>query len=192
MNCPKCGAPLAPNAHFCGVCGTPVQEIPPVQQPAASQYGAPVQQPAAQEYPPMQQPAAPVQPALLSRAEFDQHPLVKKCRGNILGSAIVMYICAAITLLATVLLANNLFGLIDVAILAGLGLGVQLGRSRVCAVIACVYSVINMLITLITTHQVGGYLMVIAAIYAVLSTFQYAKAWKTYQLTGQFPASRKS
>lgn len=33
MNCKKCGAPLRPNAKFCGICGSPVNDPEPVREP---------------------------------------------------------------------------------------------------------------------------------------------------------------
>ena len=56
MNCPKCNAPIPPNALFCGECGTPIAQAPEQPAPAVPEQPAPVmpEQPA---------PAVPEQPA---------------------------------------------------------------------------------------------------------------------------------
>ena len=216
MNCPNCGQPLLPDARFCGNCGTRIPAAPvdaaqppmansvPPQQPMQPQqpYSQPPQQPYAQPAQPpygyAQQPVQPpygqpvyVQPALLAREQFDQHPLVQKYCKNIRASAIVMYVCAGITLLANVVAAQNIAGLLDVAILVGLGLGVHLARSRVCAYITLAYGVFNLIYMLVEYHIPGGYLVILGAVCAVGATSQYWKAWKNYQQTGQFPVGKQ-
>ena len=161
---------------------------PQYNQPGQAQYGQPGQaqygQPGQAQY------GQPGQAGPMPRAMFDQLPPVKKLCKNILGSAITLYICAVITLLVSVLIAGNIFGLLDVALLVGLGLGVQLARNRACAVILLVYGSINMLLQLLLSNTPGGYLVVIAGIYAVIATFRYWKAWNTYLRTGQLPVQR--
>lgn len=42
MNCPKCNAPIPPNALFCGECGTPVAQTPEQPAPVMPEQPAPV------------------------------------------------------------------------------------------------------------------------------------------------------
>lgn len=178
----------------------PMQPQQPYSQPLQQPYAQPTQpqQPAQPPYGYAQQPVQPpygqpvyVQPALLAREQFDQHPLVQKYCKNIRASAIVMYVCAGITLLANVVAAQNIAGLLDVAILVGLGLGVHLARSRVCAYITLAYGVFNLIYMLVEYHIPGGYLVILGAVCAVGATSQYWKAWKNYQQTGQFPVGKQ-
>ena len=178
----------------------PTQPQQPYSQPLQQPYAQPTQpqQPAQPPYGYAQQPVQPpygqpvyVQSALLAREQFDQHPLVQKYCKNIRVSAIVMYVCAGITLLANVVAAQNIAGLLDVAILVGLGLGVHLARSRVCAYITLAYGVFNLIYMLVEYHIPGGYLVILGAVCAVGATSQYWKAWKNYQQTGQFPVGKQ-
>lgn len=125
--------------------------------------------------------------AQLTQKEFYRHGAMSKIRGNIIVCAVIAYISAATTFLVNVLFVQYFFGIVDVLLLLGLGLGIQLGKSRACAIVLLVYSVINMLFSLVTTGRLGGYLVVICGVYAVISTFQFQKAWKEYETTGSYP-----
>lgn len=109
---------------------------------------------------------------------------MSKVSKNINASAIMMYIVAGITLLANVIYAGNALGLLDVFVVIGMGLGIQLAQSRACAVVAAVYSVINCIVTIIMTGVPGGWLIIVASIYAVIATFKFNEAWDNYQRTG--------
>ncbi len=121
-------------------------------------------------------------PVAATKKEFLDLPENAKLKKNIRSSAIVCYICAALTLVfGMFVLDSGLLSLIDVAILAGLGLGIQLSQSRVCAALLCVYAVINTIISLVSSGQISGYLIIIAGVYAMIYTFQLDKQWKVYQ-----------
>lgn len=123
----------------------------------------------------------------MTKSQFSKHPNMKKCRSNILGSAIILYVCAAITFLLNVVVMKNIYGMADVMILVGLALGIQLAKSRVCAVIIMIYSILNVFYMIIETGRIGGYLVVIAAVWAVVYTFKFQDAWQTYLRTGMVP-----
>lgn len=124
----------------------------------------------------------------LSKKEFLKHPNLTKCYKNIKESAIILYVCAVLSL-AIGFFTGNYSVIIDVILIIGLALGIHLAQSRACAVCICVYSVINVIVTTIENGRLGGYLILIAAIYAIKATFQFQKAWKNYQQTGQIPAA---
>ena len=121
----------------------------------------------------------------MSKAEFYKQPALKKNRSNITACAVVAYFCAACTFIVNVVLAHNIFGMVDVCLLLGLGLGIHLGKSRVCAIILLVYAGINTIYILLTAGRFGGYLILLCGIYAVIETFKIQKAWKEYELTGR-------
>jgi tetrahydromethanopterin S-methyltransferase subunit E len=155
----------------------PIQQ--PVQQPVYGQntaqgfYG---QQPygyGAQSNPYAQQPA-------MTRGEFYKNYAAKAIKGNITAAGVLSYITAAITLILSLAVMNDPFLLIDCLLVLGLGLGVHLGRSRVCAVLLMAYAAYNTIFFLITSGMVSGWLIIIAGICALAGTFTFEKAWKQF------------
>lgn len=185
MNCQKCGAELPNDVRFCTSCGSAVEQPMNGTQPQFNQG-----QPAFNGQPQFNQ----GQPNLggqpygtpnMTKAEFEKHANMKPVMGNIKGSAIIMYICAAINLITCI--DDILFGLFIAFAFVALGLGIQIAKSRVCAIIVLVYSIINTLAYLILYQQKAGWLIILAGVYATMATFQYHKAWKAYQETGVLP-----
>lgn len=98
---------------------------------------------------------------------------------NIKSSAIVCYICLAISLISVIL--GNLLGIIDILLLGGLTLGMHIGKSKGCAIALLVCSVLSTLITLISTGQFMGWLWIIASGWAVISFNKLTKEYKAFQ-----------
>lgn len=121
----------------------------------------------------------------LTKKEFLNQPEMKKVKGNIVASAIILYVCAAISFLLLVVVQGNLFGIIDVALVLGLALGIHLAYSRGCAIAVTVYAAFNLIVTIATTGKVGGYLVIIAAVYAVMATYKFKKSYGHYLETGE-------
>lgn len=172
MQCQQCGTQIPDGVPNCPNCGALLN----------NQYGG------------NPQPYAQGQPygfsQKLTKKEFLRHPNLKKTRSNVIASAVILYICAAFTA-AMGYVGGNLFTLLDVILLLGLGLGIQLAQSRVCAIVVCIYAVYNVIVAVITTGTFGGWLILIAAIDAVTATFQFRKVWNEYQQTGILPAATK-
>lgn len=125
----------------------------------------------------------------LSKKEFLHHPNMDKCRKNINGSATTLYACAVLSLVVGIIF-SSFSVVIDVALIVGLGLGIHLAQSRVCAILICIYGAINTITITITNGRPGGYLIMIAAVCAVIATFQFQKAWDNYKKTGILPAPK--
>lgn len=121
----------------------------------------------------------PIIPKAATRKEFLHLPENKKLRKNINAAGIICYVCAGITLLAT-LAAGNLFGLLDVLILLGMGLGIHLKQSMACAIILTVYAAISFLLS-IAAGSAGGWLVLLAGIFGIVYIASLNKAWKAYQ-----------
>lgn len=122
----------------------------------------------------------------LSKKEFLHHPNMNKCRKNIKESAIALYVCSAITVILGFILGN--YGvLIDVIIMLSLALGIHLAQSRVCAICILIYGIFNMIITAMENGRLGGYWILLAAIYSTKATFHFHKAWKNYRQSGVIP-----
>lgn len=193
MQCQSCGTQYPDNFRTCPSCGAPAPM--PNQRPYNGQpnpyNGQPqfnnAQQNNAQQYPYGNPYAAPNQvPQGMSKHDFYRSPICKKYRGNIIASSVIIYVCVGINLLLIALL-QNYTSLIDAAIMLGLGLAIHLAQSRVCAILLCVYGVFNTVIVYLSSGEFGGWLILVAAIYAIVATFQYQGAWDKYSKSGQLP-----
>ena len=115
----------------------------------------------------------------ISKKEYYEQYANQRDKRNIRWAAILAYVCAAISLALGILLKNYSI-LIDVVLIVGLALGVQIAKSRVCAVLLLVYSSINTLFSLISTGQVAGWWLIVVGIWAVVGTFNFHKDYQKY------------
>ena len=118
----------------------------------------------------------------LSKKQFYAQCASKKDKGNIRAAAILGYICAGATLLLGVLM-QNYFIIIDVAIILGLSLGIHLAQSRVCAVLILIYSLINVIFSLLATGQISGWWLIIVGVCGIIGTFDFHKNYQNYLAT---------
>ena len=165
-HCQICGSPANDNDSACPSCGAPFPRNDQTNMPVQGNY---------QPY------GAAPQPKATSIKEFLKLSENKKMRRELNSCAIICYVCAGITLILGLFVLQNPYSLIDVALLIGLGLGIHLARSRVCAVTLCAYAAVNMIITFIESGRFGGYLILIAGIYSIVYTFKLNKLWTQYQ-----------
>ena len=203
--CPACGAKLpvsAPPAAAPPPSPAYPQQFDAPPPPAAPQPPVyPQQPPAAPQQNVYAQPAAPQQNAYPQQAEsyaygaqsaspraatikeFLKLPENKKLRRQINAAAIICYICAFITL-GLMAVAEQPSMILDVAVVLILGLLIHITKSKACAIILLVFAVISTLIVLISTQQFGGWLLLLAGIFAVSATTRLDKLWKAYQQQG--------
>ncbi|MBQ1389701.1 MAG: zinc ribbon domain-containing protein [Clostridia bacterium] len=177
MKCQYCGNEIQPGATICGFCNSPVtneqQNVYQAAQPSA--YNS---------TPGMVTPGMSV---LSSKKELLETPQCSELKKNLKASAIVGYISASLTFLAMVLLLGNYYALIDVALILGLTLGFHLTYNKFCAIGLLVYSIVNCIIALVDTGSPSGWLIILAAVYAMMITFKIDKVWKDYRNTGTLP-----
>ena len=122
----------------------------------------------------------------MSKKEFLQLEQNKSLKTGILSSAIVCYVCAALT--AIIGLGGtqiaNLQGspsmLIDAGLLVLFGLLIQLKQSFPGAVVLLVYGIINIVVMVLLTGTVGGWLIILIGICAVYYTYKFNKAYKAF------------
>lgn len=176
MKCPTCGTQLGPEDRYCPICGAAAQPAANPAQPAANPT-----QPAAPGY---SAPAAPGIPPItvdrsLPKSLFYSTLASDKVRKSIRNSAIVCYVCGVITGVVAVLLSPTM--LLDVIVILVLGLLIQLKQSRVCAVLLLAYSLFNTVVAIATTGSAGGWLLIIAGVYAVKSTFALEKEYQAFR-----------
>lgn len=162
MKCVVCGADLADDALLCQQCGSVVRKEDALRQKAAA--------------------------GKMTRKEFYKLPGLKACRSNILGCAIVLYICAAsTTAMAALTWPLGALALLDAGLLLGLGLWIQLGKSRVASIIALAYGVYNVIITLMIANRIQGWWVPLAGVWGIVYTFKFNKLWNEYQQNGKLP-----
>ena len=172
MKCVGCGTELEPGALLCQSCGRVVSSEDVAKSKAQS--------------------------GQLTKKEFYKLPGMKSCRGNIRGCAIILYFCSGMTILASVLMqvltsSSVMDGfqisasIIDGVLLLALGLWLQFGKSRICAIITLRYGIFNMVMVAIANGQVQGWLIPLAGGWAIAYTFKFHSLWRKYEKSGELP-----
>ena len=159
MKCPTCGAEIQPGQQYCPSCGA--------KQLADQAWGSPSPT------------ASSVENREISKSEFCRNHAPDKIRKNIRGSVILCYISAAVTAAFAVMFDLAMF--LDVVIVLALGLLIHLKQSRVCAVLLLVYSLINCVFMLMSTGRFGGWLIILAGVFAVIYTFKLEKEYRAFR-----------
>lgn len=174
MFCPKCGAILESDAKFCPTCGTPIVDTDNAAAPAA---------PAAPEAPVYAE-ASVQRPAPKNLKEFVLQFCDVKTRKEIKAAWIILYVAAGISLAYALMMK---IPPIDAVILALIATWMMLTYSPASAIVALVFAVGEFVLTLATTGTVGGWLVIIAAVFAVIYIFKANKHYKNYLATGELP-----
>lgn len=120
----------------------------------------------------------------ISFKEFYNYYCTPKIRKNINAAAIILYCCSALTFVlsfvASIMGVGIMASALDAILVLGLGLGIHIRKSRVCAVIVLIYAIFNCLYSFATTGRPSGYLIIIAGGMAVQYTFMAYKEYKEY------------
>lgn len=156
--CKNCGAQLDKEAFFCNACGTATQNSENLEVPVQPQ-----------------QPQ--IDPNISKKDYIDKHaPDIKR---QIRNAAIWCYICGGITVASAVML--NPIGIIDGLVFVGLGLGVHLGKSKACAIIALVLACVEVGLALALTGMLSGWLWIIAGVCCVIATNKADKRYNQFK-----------
>lgn len=161
MKCIKCGAELEDNALICPSCGQVVSD----QDRLQGQYGG----------------------QKLTKAEFLELPAMKTCKSNINSCGIVLYILGVFNIGLQIYLGSLP---IDGILIVLFGLGIHLGKSRICAILCTAYGGFNIIYMIMTTGRFSGWWILLVAVYALIYTFKYHGAWSQYQKNGTLPMER--
>ena len=195
MKCVVCGEELAENALLCPRCGSVVRREDVVRQQAASRQ--------------------------LTKKEFFELPGMKTYRNNIRSCGVVLYLCAAMTVLMalfewgeTSAMANGLTRqiitsvppslmsgivttilsflirfdrIIAAALLVGLGIWIQLGKSRVAALLTLIYGSYSMIIGSLEFGRLQGWWEPVIGGFGVFYTFKLHGLWGKYRRSGTLP-----
>ncbi len=177
--CNECGSQMPEGTIFCSVCGqkrfdanaqnATLPGTSPYQQfePQTSSYNFNETNTPSDSYP-------------VSRKEFISKYAQPSLRKNITSIAILCYICAGLTFIVSCLF--NPIGIIDALILAGLALGMHLAKSKVCAILILILSIIEVLLSLVSGSFPFWWL--IAGVSAVITFSKIEKQYKGFIANG--------
>ncbi len=122
----------------------------------------------------------------ISKKEFIEKYAPVSFKSGIRNAAICAYICAGIT--AVYALITSPWALIDAAVFLGLTLGMHLGKSKVCAILMLVVSIVECILGFVMTGTFTSFLWIAASVWAVS---YFRKADKQYEEflsgNGMFP-----
>lgn len=136
--------------------------------------------PAAAEKPTPQPVSAQI-PGNITKKEYFEKYAGESFYRDLKISAIVAYICAGLNAVISIVMSP--FGLIDSVILFTLALCMHLCKSKGCAIAILAYAGFSMLVGLIFSGLLGGWLCLAAGITAVIAFVNAEKRYK--KLTGQ-------
>lgn len=198
--CVNCGNEMIDDMRFCPNCGTSSPDNPVGEESAAETKAAdktaseipydyqsfsniPEQQSNIQNnisYVSNEQQDESVKPKNIK--QFTKIYGTKEIKSNIKWGYLVLYIAAAATFLLGIAQAGNngYYFLVDVFILLGLGVWLQLTYSRIPAAIAFAYAVFNTLFIFITEQVFSGGLIIIGTVFCLINVFKAHKKYKEY------------
>ena len=188
MVCNNCGSTINDGEKFCGSCGSPAPApVAPVAAPAPvapEATPAPVAAPvtAAPQYEAaLTEEKIPTRSAdepALSLRKFLKLPENNKIKSNINSAGIICYICAVLTLVVS--LVGGGLNFVDPTILLILGLFIQIGCSVIASFILTAYGIFNVIYMIAVTGKLGGWLVPVAGVIAVIYTIKAKSAYKKY------------
>ena len=142
----------------------------------------------------------------LDKKGFLNHPSVTKLKKNLNVVAILSYVIGGFNFILG-FIANPMMKLLygentsgpgfalgfffSGILMIGLGVGIHIAQSRVCACGILGFAILNTILTLIYYKEFGGWLILVIGISAVSATFAFQKAWNEYQTTGALPVGKK-
>lgn len=179
MICEKCGNWVEDGASSCPGCGFPVMTGASngVSGAGAKEGGMFNGNPSWSGY----------EETKLTRMGFYRHPNVSTVRKQIRGCGMAMYLLAVINAVLYITTGDVLSGIVSIVFMVGLGLGIHLLQSRICAIALTVFGGYNMVMTSMITGKPSGWLFLLVGVYGIIYTFKFHKAWKQYKNTGIVP-----
>lgn len=198
MWCQKCGAQISDQNNFCPKCGAKVTKVNQFRDNQNDQQyndnGQMYQQGSQQmnqgvndRYDirqPYYNPGMEQQVQIQSddREQRKQYFKSKECsleKGFIITAAVLLYISATVTFFIALL--SSALMLVDAVILVTVATLLLVLKSRVVSIVCGAYSLINVIAMAYMYHTFGGWLILLAAIFANLGTFMIHSKWNSYK-----------
>lgn len=117
----------------------------------------------------------------MTRSEFLKTKEMKKVRANINACACLGYALAIGSVIVNVIQSGNYVVIFDALFIIAMSLLIHLLQSRVAAILLGVYSVINVGVMYYMNGKPGGIIVLAVAIYAMIYTFKFQKAWHEFK-----------
>lgn len=211
MFCSKCGKEINDDAANCPYCGAPAEvnfskvneQVPPAENQNVPEAGSRTQ-PQGQYYStapeyeaPKQDFNAPHQDYFFSNIpdDIDRSTISKKeyidkyapasLRKSINSISIACYVLCVISVIGGLIMGSGWYVLIDTVILLAPVLGMHIKKSKVCAVILLVISIIECVLTSIIVGTVAGWWWIVAAASAVSAFRKIDKEYNNFLLEGR-------
>ena len=164
--CTNCGTQMPAGTVFCAACGQKRQDtnVQNVAQQHAHTFNTSAGTP--------QVPAG----YPISRKEFINQYAQLSIKRDIKSIAILCYVCAGLTFIVSCIMSP--IGIIDALALAGLALGMHLGKSRGCAIAIFVLSIIETILSL--TAGSFPFWVLLAGIAALVTFNKIEKQYKQF------------
>lgn len=210
MFCSKCGKELNSTAENCPYCGAPVEakEAQVIEQTPQAEHqnvsdGGENAQPQGQYYSTAPEYEAPKQdfnaphqdyffsniPDDIDRSSVSKKEYINKyapanLRKSINSISIACYVLCGISIIGGLIMGSGWYVLIDAVILLAPVLGMHIAKSKVCAVILLVISIIECVLTSVMIGTVAGWWWIIASISAVSAFRKIDKEYNSFLLGG--------
>ena len=113
----------------------------------------------------------------MTRMEFFKSRQMSAVRNNITTCAVLGYVLAGLTLYFNVIKDQNYFALADVLFLLVCSLLIHFLQSRVAAIVFAAYAAFTVIYTSTSNGKLSGWWVVLIAVYAIIFTFRFQKAW---------------
>ncbi len=117
----------------------------------------------------------------MTRREFLKTKEMKKLRAGITAAAALGYAVAIGSVIVNIIQSQNYNVIIDAVFLVAMSLLIHLLQSRVAAILLSIYAVTNIAVMFYMTGKPGGVIVLAIAVYAVICTFKFNKAWKEHK-----------
>ena len=120
----------------------------------------------------------------MAKDQFIKLPHLKKENTTALSASILCYAVAALELLLVFMGEYPGTVIIDVILVAALGLIIHLTKSFAASIVLLIYGIINVIYYIAVYGRLGGWLIFIVGIMAVIATGKINKSWKMYKENG--------
>lgn len=120
----------------------------------------------------------------VSKKDFLNKYASAAIKKNINSVSIVCYILCGLSVIANIFIGSDWYFLIDTVIILALILGMHLGKSKICAILLLVVSIIECIIGIVATGAFTGWLWIVASVSAISTFKKLDKEYNLFLMSG--------